>query len=63
MYSLLRCLKHETMQEFGIEKEMRDQIIDLVSQIKKSAKKKKKNLCKSDFFNHRHYNVLFLMLD
>jgi hypothetical protein len=45
MYSLLRCLKQETMQEFGIEKEMREQIIDLVSQIKKSAKKKKKNLC------------------
>ncbi|KAL4499031.1 hypothetical protein ABPG72_016933 [Tetrahymena utriculariae] len=65
MYFLLSLFQAENMERLGVPEHIQQELIRCVQNVKKTAKKKikNKNLQKTDFFNHTHYNALFLHLN
>ncbi|EAS00898.1 hypothetical protein TTHERM_00310720 (macronuclear) [Tetrahymena thermophila SB210] len=65
MYFLLSLFQAENMERLGVPEHIQQELIKCVQNVKKTAKKKikNKNLQKTDFFNHTHYNALFLHLN
>ncbi|KAL4449990.1 hypothetical protein ABPG74_015109 [Tetrahymena malaccensis] len=65
MYFLLSLFQPENMERLGVPEHIQQELQRCVQNVKKTAKKKikNKNLQKTDFFNHTHYNALFLHLN
>lgn len=63
MYNILSMFTKENLHKLKVPILLQEHLRKLVMNVKRSAKKIKKNFAKSDFFNHTHYNALFLHLN
>ncbi|KAL4464715.1 hypothetical protein ABPG74_011276 [Tetrahymena malaccensis] len=60
--SLLSIFTRENMSKINIEPLYQEEIIKCIARVKQSGRKTQGKVCKTDLFNHSHYNVLFLKL-
>ena len=61
MYLILACLGNEELEEMGIEKSMQGKICRIIQRIK--AKGQRSFNSETYYFNHSHYDCLFLFLN
>lgn len=60
--SLLSIFTRENMSKINIDNHYQEEIMKCIARVKQSGRKTQGKVCKTDLFNHSHYNVLFLKL-
>ncbi|EAR96404.1 competence pheromone ComX protein, putative (macronuclear) [Tetrahymena thermophila SB210] len=64
MYTILTAFNKNNLSLMNLDEKKAEAIIKTIQRLKQSARKKTpKGLVKTDFFNHTHYNVLFLTIN
>ncbi|KAL4456186.1 hypothetical protein ABPG74_014147 [Tetrahymena malaccensis] len=64
MYTILTAFNKNNLSLMNLDEKKAEAIIKTIQRLKQSARKKTpKGLIKTDFFNHTHYNVLFLTIN
>lgn len=64
MYTILTAFHRNNLTLMNLETLRQEAILKMIQRLKQSARKKTpKGLIKTDFFNHTHYNVLFLTIN
>lgn len=64
MYTILNAFHKNNLSQLNLDSQKFEVISKTIRLLKQSARKRTaKGIVKTDFFNHTHYNVLFLTID
>ena len=63
MNSILSLFTPENFEKINIPALLKTEILSTIRKLKLSGKKTKEKICKTDLYNHSHYNTLFLVLN